>query len=90
MNTTEKLGENRKNKRKIKSVCKIPAHLLNTGQHSVRILLVRNGRNVISVIDDALTFEVVETDQRTGAWFGKVAGVVRPKLEWKNEYIDDI
>ncbi len=72
----------------IRCVCTIPAHLLNTGQHRVRLLVVRDRSSTCLVLEDALAFDVVETDERTGAWFGKVAGAVRPALSWHIEPLD--
>jgi len=71
----------------LRSVCRIPAHFLNTGQHRINVLIVRDRSRPIYTLQDALSFEVVETAQRTGGWFGKEPGVLRPKLPWTNEYL---
>jgi len=71
----------------MRCTCQIPAQLLNTGQHRIRVLVVRDRSRVIYAMEDALSFEVVELEQRGSAWFGKVAGVVRPALRWQSEYL---
>jgi lipopolysaccharide transport system ATP-binding protein len=62
-------------------VCSIPPHLLNDGTYSITALIVNSG-NALFKMEDMITFEVNETE-RTGAWFGKWPGSVRPKLNWK-------
>ena len=42
---------------------------------------------MIFAFEDALSFEMVETAGRSGAWFGKEPGVLRPELPWTNEYL---
>ena len=71
----------------LRSTCRIPAHFLNTGQHRINLLIVRDRSRVIYTLEDGLSFEVVETAGRTGAWFGKEPGVVRPQLPWTNELV---
>ena len=73
----------------LRSVCHIPAHFLNTGQHRIKVLIVKNLSQVIYPLEDALSFEVIETAERTGAWYGKEPGVLSPKLPWTNEYLGD-
>lgn len=71
----------------LRSTCRIPARLLNTGQHRVKVLVVRDRSRAIYTLEDALSFEVVETAGRSGGWFGKEPGVVLPRLPWTNEYL---
>jgi lipopolysaccharide transport system ATP-binding protein len=71
----------------LRSVCRIPAHFLNTGQHRVNLLMVKNRSRVVHILEDALSFDVVETAERTGSWFGKEPGVLRPQLPWTNEFL---
>jgi lipopolysaccharide transport system ATP-binding protein len=70
-----------------KSVCHMPKNLLNSGRHSITILIVRNLSNVIYVREDALVFDVVDNRDRLGGTFGKEPGVVQPYLEWNTEYV---
>jgi lipopolysaccharide transport system ATP-binding protein len=71
----------------LRSVCQLPARFLNTGQHRVKLLVVRDRSRAIIILEDALSFEVVETVGRTGRWFGKEPGVLKPTLPWVNEYL---
>lgn len=72
-----------------RSVCRVPSNLLNAGLHRVRVLILRNGVKIILRKEDAISFEVVELEERVGAWYGKEPGVVRPKLLWETEYLDE-
>ncbi len=72
----------------LRSVCRIPANFLNSGIHRIMVLIVRNGLKIAFRYEDALSFDVLELEERPGAWYGKEPGVVRPRLEWKTEYVD--
>jgi lipopolysaccharide transport system ATP-binding protein len=71
----------------LRSVCQIPAQFLKAGQHRVKLLIVRDRSRAIFTLEDALSFEVVETAARTGAWFGKEPGVLKPSLPWQSRYL---
>ena len=71
-----------------RSVCKIPANFLNTGQHRIMVLVVKDRSRVIYKLEDALSFEIVETSPRA-AWFGKEPGVLRPSLDWKTKLLEE-
>jgi len=61
-------------------VVEIPASLLNAGEYRVNVLVMRHSKPMLRV-EDAVAFTVQEA-QRTGAYFGKRPGVVRPALRW--------
>jgi lipopolysaccharide transport system ATP-binding protein len=65
-----------------RSICKVPKNLLNEGAHSLLLRVVKNMRQTIYRHDDILTFNVIDTSQRNGTWYGKELGAVRPKLDW--------
>ena len=71
-----------------RDTCFIPGHLLNDGVHRVELLVVQNGTEVILRVDDALVFDVQDTPERRGGWFGDWAGAVRPILNWTTELLD--
>ena len=71
----------------VHAACEIPGDLLNSGLHRVSLLIVRDGASVILSIEDAVAFEVAEPERRSGAWFGKLAGVVRPRLNWNIKWV---
>ena len=62
----------------------IPANFLNDDIYTINLMIVKDTASVISKIDDILVFEVVDT-VRTGAWFGKWPGAVRPDLKFTSE-----
>lgn len=67
---------------RIRSVCRIPGHLLNDGFYRVDMMLVRDASKQVAGVEQALQFEVVDS-QRSGNWFGKWPGIVRPRLDWR-------
>jgi lipopolysaccharide transport system ATP-binding protein len=71
-----------------KSVCHIPGHLLNSGAHRIALLVVKDGSRVIYQQDDLVSFDVLDLSERQGAWYGKRAGAVLPRLEWTTEYVE--
>ena len=62
--------------------CHFPAHLLNSGSHCVRLLIVENGNQVTFRLENALSFDILDLAKRDSAWMGREPGVVRPRLEW--------
>jgi len=68
-----------------RAVCSIPGDLMNAGTYTVRVLVVRNMREPIVNVPDALAFEVRDSSEHRGAWMGTIQGVLRPKLRWKLE-----
>ena len=38
--------------------------------------------------EDVLVFEVSDTSEGRGTWYGKWPGAVRPKLEWETELLE--
>ncbi len=65
----------------------IPAALLNDGTHRVDLYVVRNQSEVIYKVEDILVFEVQDTSERRGVWYGKWIGAVRPNLRWETEFL---
>ena len=54
---------------------------------SVSVLFVEDTSVVISGQNDLLEFEVHDDHSERGKWYGKWAGVTRPKLSWGTELI---
>jgi len=63
------------------SMLKIPGKLLNDDIYSINLLFVRDMSTVIYQVESLLTFEVVD-GVRTGNWYGKWLGAVRPELDF--------
>jgi lipopolysaccharide transport system ATP-binding protein len=68
-----------------RSVCYIPGDLLNDGLHRVLLFIVKDQSVVIYSHSDILTFDV--KDARSGPWYGKWEGAVRPNLEWNTDLL---
>jgi lipopolysaccharide transport system ATP-binding protein len=73
-----------------RSVCLIPGHLLNSGMHRIVVLILANGVKTVLRYDGGLNFEVLELEERPGAWYGKEPGIVRPRLPWKTIPLGDV
>jgi len=65
-----------------RSTCTIPGDLLNAGGYSVRVVIVRNMREVVVHLSEAIGFEVGDSGTYRGGWMGPIQGVLRPKLDW--------
>jgi hypothetical protein len=65
----------------------VPAHLLNEGTYRLTLLILRNGSKIAYRMDEALTFDVGDVEVRSGAWYGKEPGVVRPQLHWQTQFL---
>ena len=63
------------------SILKIPGKLLNDDIYTIRLLFVKDSSSIVYYIEDLLTFEVTD-EPRTGNWFGKWEGAVRPNLDF--------
>lgn len=59
----------------------IPANFLNDDIYSINLMVVKDTATTILKVDDLLIFEVVDA-KRSGAWFGKWPGAVRPSLNF--------
>jgi lipopolysaccharide transport system ATP-binding protein len=70
-----------------RSVCYIPANLLNSGFHRVTLLLVRGKMTSTFRLEEAIGFEIVDDKERGFAWYGKEPGVLCPQLRWETEYL---
>jgi lipopolysaccharide transport system ATP-binding protein len=69
-----------------RSICYVPADLLNDGMHRISIYVTRNEQTIVHH-DDALVFDVQDAVDLRGGWHGKWVGAVRPMLEWETEHL---
>ena len=67
----------------LRSVCRIPAALLNSGVHRIKLLVLENAHRITYQDEDALSFEILDLERRALTWYGKEPGVVRPRLQWE-------
>jgi len=68
----------------IKSKCYIPGNLLNSGIHRIALRFYQDSKRIYE-LEDALIFEVFDTTERNGSWYGKFPGSIRPLLIWETE-----
>ena len=71
-----------------RDVCHIPGDLLNNGIHRVDVLLIQDQTRVVYRHGELLVFEVRDSLERRGGWFGTWTGVTRPLLPWSTERLD--
>jgi lipopolysaccharide transport system ATP-binding protein len=71
-----------------RDTCYVPGDLLNDGIHHVELLIVQDEAHIIYRQEDVLIFDVRDDPKLRGAWYGKVVGAVRPKLEWTTELVE--
>ena len=62
---------------------------LRSAYDRIDVLILINGMKIILRAEQALTFEVVELEERAGAWYGKEPGVVRPRLPWSTILVEE-
>jgi lipopolysaccharide transport system ATP-binding protein len=71
-----------------RSACTIPGDLLNDGRHAVELQVVKDEGNIIYRHSDILVFDVIDSQEGRGAWYGRWPGAVRPLLRWETEQVD--
>jgi lipopolysaccharide transport system ATP-binding protein len=69
-----------------RSVCTVPANLLNESRYSVSIFIVANMARHEVVLHHAISFQAHD-DYPRREYRGTLMGVVRPMLDWKTEYL---
>jgi lipopolysaccharide transport system ATP-binding protein len=63
--------------------CHVPGDLLNDGTHRAAFYLA-DGEEIVLRAEDVLAFEVRDSAELRGGWFGKWPGAVRPAMEWES------
>jgi len=71
-----------------RSVCSIPANLLNAGSFRLELLFVRDRAELLHREETVLAFTVLPLDQDQDGWHGKWPGVVRPNLRWTTALLE--
>lgn len=64
------------------ATCLIPGGLLNCGQHTVSVYLIKDLNDWQAYAEKAISFEIVDDDTGRGDYFGTWAGLIRPSLHW--------
>jgi lipopolysaccharide transport system ATP-binding protein len=70
-------------------MCRVPGDLLNDGTHRIELCAIE-GEEIIYFLEDVLAFDVHDSPDFRGAWFGNWVGAVRPMLEWRTELIEPL
>lgn len=70
-----------------RSVCHIPANLLNSGPHRFVVLVVKDASYAIYSHESQVSCNILDVREREAAWYGKEPGVVQPILQWTTEYL---
>ena len=74
-----------------RSVCRIPANLLNEGTYRVRVVFFdAEWITIIFDIDEAVIFSVHDISKRPVEWNGRFIGAVHPRLDWKTDFVGEI
>jgi lipopolysaccharide transport system ATP-binding protein len=71
-----------------RSVCSIPADLLNDNVYRVSLLFVKDSTVVLHSEDSVISFEVHDSLTGRDEWYGKWGGVFRPALNWTTELVE--
>ena len=72
----------------VRSVCHVPAGLLNEDIYRVMLLVFRNSTRVIFRMEDALTVDITDLGTRRGSRYVREPGVIRPLLDWETGIIE--
>lgn len=70
-----------------RSVCHIPANLLNSGPHRFVVMVVKDASYAIFTHESRVSCNILDVREREGTWYGKEPGVVQPVLQWTTEYL---
>jgi lipopolysaccharide transport system ATP-binding protein len=68
--------------------CHVPGDLLNDGVYRVDVLAL-NDQTVIYKQSNVLVFNIHDSSELRGNWYGKWDGVIRPMLAWETELVEE-
>jgi lipopolysaccharide transport system ATP-binding protein len=72
-----------------KSMCEIPADFFNEGIYKLTVLLIGPNNQLVNQQDKLIAFEMIDLGKERGDYYGYWGGVVRPKLSWKTNRIQN-
>jgi len=67
--------------------CNVPGHLLNDGQYSLDVILLKDRHEILVSESSLIGFYVHDESLGVEGWNWRANGVIRPRLEWTTEYI---
>jgi lipopolysaccharide transport system ATP-binding protein len=72
-----------------RATCEIPGDLLNDGRYTLNLIAVKDCSRALWKLDSILSFEVLDTPELRGGYFGPWAGATRPLLSWSTHQLSD-
>ena len=70
-----------------RTVCKIPANFLNDKSYKISAFLVPEDSNQMAIVEEALSFRILDTGEMRKEYSGEWWGQIRPKLFWGSEFL---
>ena len=67
--------------------CMLPAHLLNSGDYTLDVILVRDRSEVVLTESAVVSFHVEDPAKGIEGWNWPVQGIVYPRLEWSKQEV---
>lgn len=72
-----------------RSLCELPGNFLNEKRYLVTPIVGILPSNTQVLLEDIISFDVIDTGEMRKEFYGEWLGVIRPKLGWSTEYIDN-
>jgi lipopolysaccharide transport system ATP-binding protein len=72
-----------------RATCHIPGDFFNDGTHSVKLNVIEDESRLVYSCEDILAFNVLDSSELRGPWFGQWGGAVRPNLRWTTERVEE-
>jgi lipopolysaccharide transport system ATP-binding protein len=70
---------------RFRTICEVPAHILNEGRYLVDAMLVQEARFVRAQSENAVGFTVFDDAATRGDYLGEWRGIVRPRCQWQTK-----
>lgn len=71
-----------------RSTCRIPGNFLNEGDYNITAIVGKGISDTQIYLENAVSFRVFDTGEMRKEYYGKWAGVIRPKLAWQTDRLD--
>lgn len=69
------------------TIFEIQENFLNDNKYKLRLIFVNQSKIIVD-LDDILSWNAIESQERKVNWFGKIVGVVRPEFNWITNKIE--
>jgi lipopolysaccharide transport system ATP-binding protein len=70
---------------RFRSVCRIPAHFLNSDEYWISAFVVAGATSVEAEADHCVSFRAHDDGEMRREYSGEWIGMIRPRLEWRSE-----